>query len=163
MDAMTPTPLKEHQWLQRMVGAWEIETECVMAPGEPPVTTKSIEQVKPIGDLWVLGEGEGETPCNAHAVSRITLGFDPQKNRFVGTFIASLMPNLWLYDGTLDANGQVLTLDSEGPSFAGDGTLAKYQDIVEWVSDDHRIMKSQVLGADGTWNHFMTANYRRKK
>lgn len=160
---MTPAPQKEHRWLQRMIGDWEMEAECVMAPGQPPVTTRSTECVKPIGDLWVQGEGEGEMPGGGCLLSRITLGFDPQKGRFVGTFVASMMPNLWLYDGTLDAGGTVLTLNSEGPSFAGDGTLSKYQDILEWVSDDHRVMKSRVLGADGTWNHFMTATYRRKK
>lgn len=160
---MNQEPQKEHQWLQRMVGNWEMEAECVMAPGQPPVKTKSIEQVKPIGDLWVQGEGEGEMPGGGCAQSRITLGYDPQKKRFVGTFIASMMPNLWLYDGTLDAGGTVLTLDCEGPSFAGDGTLAKYQDVIELKSDDHRVMTSRVLGTDGKWTHFMTADYRRKK
>lgn len=160
---MTPTPQKEHQWLQRMVGEWEMEAECVMGPGEPPMKTKAVEQVKPIGDLWVQGEGEGDIPGGGCSQSRLTLGFDPQKNRFVGTFVASVMPNLWVYNGTLDAGGKVLTLDTEGPSFAGDGTLVKYQDIIEMKSDDHRVMTSRVLGTDGTWNQFMTANYRRRK
>jgi hypothetical protein len=46
---------------------------------------------------------------------------------------------------------------------AGDGSMAKYQDIIEFRSDDHRLLRSQVLQKDGTWNHFMTAHYRRKK
>jgi hypothetical protein len=40
--------------------------------------------------------------------------------------------------------------------------LAKYQDIIEFVSADHRIMTSQILGEDGQWTQFMTAHYRRK-
>ena len=69
--------------------------------------------------------------------SIITLGYDPAKQRFVGSFIASCMTHLWPYEGTLDATGKVLTLDSEGPSFSGDGTTVKYQDIVEIVDDDN--------------------------
>jgi hypothetical protein len=63
----------------------------------------------------------------------ITLGFDPKRNRYVGTWIGSMMNHLWVYDGELDANKRVLTLNAEGPSFSGDGTMAKYQDIIEFV------------------------------
>ena len=33
----------------------------------------------------------------------MTLGYDPQKKRFVGTLIGSMMTHLWVYDGALDA------------------------------------------------------------
>ena len=83
----------------------------------------------------------------------MSLGFDPQKGRFVGTFIGSMMTHLWIYDGALDASGKALILDAEGPNCTGaaDGKLAKYQDIIEWQSDDHRVLRSRMLGEDGTW------------
>jgi hypothetical protein len=56
----------------------------------------------------------------------------------------------------------VLTLDSEGPSFSGDGR-SKYQDIVEIVDDDHWILRSRMPGEDGKWIEFMTGHYRRKQ
>ena len=40
--------------------------------------------------------------------------------------------------------------------------MAKYQDIIEIVSDDHRTLSSQIL-TDGKWHRFMTAHYRRRK
>jgi hypothetical protein len=95
--------------------------------------------------------------------SIMTLGYDPQAKRFVGTFIASMMTYLWIYNGSLDAAGKVLTLDAEGPDFSGGPNLVKYQDSIEFVNDDHRILRSQLLGPDGKWNHFMTAHYRRRK
>lgn len=63
----------------------------------------------------------------------------------------------------LSATGKVLTLDTEGPDFAIEGKLVKYQDIIEFKSDDHRVLSSQTLGDDGQWRQFMTAHYRRKK
>ena len=91
----------------------------------------------------------------------MTLGYDPRSKRFVGTFVASMMTHLWLYNGTLDQAGKVLTLDCEGPSFSGGDTLAKYQDVIEFIDDDHRVLSSRILQANGEWQHFMTAHYRR--
>ena len=93
----------------------------------------------------------------------LTLGYDPSRKRFVGTWVGSMMTHLWVYDGALDAAGTVLTLDAEGPGFADKGKTAKYQDVVEFRSDDHRVLTSRVLGDDGTWHGFMTAHYRRKR
>jgi hypothetical protein len=73
------------------------------------------------------------------------------------------MSQLWIYEGTLDATGKVLTLDTEGPSFTQEGKLAKYQDIIEIKDQDHRLLSSQMLGDDGKWHRFMEAHYRRVK
>ena len=73
-----------------------------------------------------------------------------------------MMTFLWSYSGSLDESGKSLVLDAEGPSFTGNGT-AKYQDRIEFVNDDHRVLTSQALGEDGQWHQFMTAHYRRKK
>jgi len=111
----------------------------------------------------MVAEGQGEMPGGGTADMIMTLGYDPQKKKYLGTWIGSMMTHMWHYDGEMDAEGRILTLSAEGPSMAGDGTMAKYQDIIEIKSKDHRTLSSRVLGSDGTWNHFMTAHYRRKK
>jgi hypothetical protein len=93
----------------------------------------------------------------------MTLGYDPQQKRFVGTWIGSMMTRMWVYDGALDAAGRVLTLDTEGPNPAAEGKLARYKDVIEFKSDDYRVLTSSMLGDDGIWREFMTANYRRQK
>ena len=133
-----------------------------MGPDQPPSKWTGRETVRLLGRLWTIGEGAGEMPGGGESQSIMTLGYDPQTQRFVGTFIASVMTHLWPYNGTLDAAERVLTLDSEGPSFAGDGTMAKYQDIIEFVDDNYRTLSSQLLGPDGKWVPFMKAHYRRK-
>jgi hypothetical protein len=151
---------KEHLWLQKLNGDWSFEGECLMGPDQPPAKSTGTQSVRSLGGLWSIGEGEGKMPDGNPMKSIITLGYDPDKQRFVGTFVASCMTHMWPYEGTLDGN--VLTLDSEGPSFSGDGTTAKYQDIVEIVDDDHWILRSRMPGEDGKWIEFMTAHYRRK-
>ncbi|MGH8495895.1 MAG: DUF1579 domain-containing protein [Gammaproteobacteria bacterium] len=160
---MKAEPQKEHHWLQRLVGEWAYEIECSMGPGQPPFKSAGSETVRSLGGLWMVAEGQGEMPDGGAATTIMTLGYDPRKQRFTGTFIASMMTHLWVYDGALDAAGKVLTLDAEGPNFTADGKMTKFQDAIELRSDDHRVLTSRMLGDDGEWQEFVTAHYRRKK
>ncbi len=157
---MNEQPTSEHRWLHQLVGDWTCESECSMGPGQPPMTTQGTEKVRSLGGMWTIGEGtmgSGDQGCD----SIMTLGFDARTKRFVGSFVASMMTHLWPYNGTLDANGKILTLDSEGPSFSGDGSMAKYQDMIEFIDENHRTLSSRVLLPNGEWHHFMTAHYYR--
>jgi hypothetical protein len=159
---MRAEPQKEHHWLQQLVGEWTYESETVMGPDQPPMISKGQESVRSLGGLWTVGEWQSEMPDCSQGTMIMTLGYDPAKKRFVGTFVGSMMTYLWIYDGQLDTAGKVLTLNAEGPSFAGDGQMAKYQDIIEIKSANERVLSSQVLGEDGKWTRFMTVTYRRK-
>lgn len=158
---MKAEPQKEHQWLERMVGEWTYESEAPMGPDQPTSKYTGTESVRSLGGVWVLCEGTSAGPDGETGTTVMTLGYDPAKKRYVGTFIGSMMTYLWLYEGELDSEGKVLTLDAEGPSFTAEGKMAKYKDRIEFKSDDHRVLTSAFLGDDGEWHHFMTAHYRR--
>ena len=158
-----PEPQAEHQWLNKLVGEWTFEGECNMGPDQPPIKNAGKETVRSLGGLWTVGEGEGEMPSGGIFRSIMTLGYDTKQKRFVGTFLAECMTHLWLYNGAFDADRKVLTLDTEGPSFVNDGTMAKYLDIIEFLDDDLRTLSSQYLSPDGNWVPFMKAHYKRVK
>lgn len=162
-DLMTTTPQNEHKWLHKLVGEWTFETTAVVRGEQSASKHTGTESVRSLGDLWILAEGRGEMPGGGPATTLMTLGYDPAKERFVGTWIGSMMAYLWVYDGELDPTGHVLTLDAEGPSMAGDGKMAHYQDIIEFKDDDHRLLTARVKADDGQWRHFMTMELRRKK
>ncbi len=159
---MLAEPQKEHKWLQKLVGEWTYEFEA-MEPGQPPVKATGTESVRSIGGLWTVAEGQGEMPGVGPVTTMMTLGYDSERKRYVGTWVGSMMTYLWVYDGELDAAERVLTLNAKGPSMAGDGRMAQYRDVIELKSDDHRVLTSHALGDDGNWQHFMTVDYRRKK
>jgi hypothetical protein len=157
-------PQKEHLWLHKLVGEWT--TEMSMS-GDTQEKSVGSESVRKLGDLWVLCEGRGQMPSGGTAHMLLTLGYDPHKKRYVGTWVGSMMTWLWVYDGSLDATQKVLTLSSDGPQFTPEGglvegRLAKYRDVIEFKTDDHRVLTSHVLGDDGKWNQFMEAHYYRK-
>jgi hypothetical protein len=164
-QTQTPSPIeqpqKEHQWLHRLIGEWSFEVEAFMEPDQPTEKSTGTETVRSLGGLWVIAEGEGDL-CGGPASTIMTLGYNPQTQRYVGTWIGSMMTHLWVYDGELDAAEQVLTLHSEGPNMSGSGKMARYKDVIEFKSDDHRVMTSFGLGDDGQWHQFMTAHYRRQ-
>lgn len=159
---MQAEPQTEHKLLDGFIGEWVSETEYSMEPNQPPSTIKGTEVVRSLGGVWIVVEGDSEMPDGNAGKTIMTLGYNPQSQCYVGTFIGSMMTHLWLYSGSLDAAGKVLTLDTEGPNF-NESAMAKYQDIIEFVSADHRIMTSQILGDDGNWLQFMTSHYHRQK
>jgi len=165
---MKAEPQKEHEWLHQLVGEWTYEAEARMGPDEPTHESTGTETVRSLGGLWVIAEGQGTMPDDGaigHTV--MTLGYDPETERFVGTWIGSMMTHFWIYEGHLDDARRVLTLDCEGPAMTAEGAMAeggataRYQDVLEILAPDHRTLSSQVLGEDGEWNRFMTAHYRR--
>ncbi|RJQ83522.1 MAG: DUF1579 domain-containing protein [Desulfobacteraceae bacterium] len=160
---MATEPQDEHKWLHKLVGEWTYEGAAVMAPGQAPAQFKGVESVRSLGGLWIVAEAKGEMPGCGEASMMMTLGFDTQKKRFVGTWIGSMMTYLWKYDGELDEAGKVLTLNSEGPAMAVEGKMAQYRDVIELASDDRRVLSSLRLDDDGKWHRFMAANYRRKE
>lgn len=159
---MQSEPQQEHQWLQKLVGEWIFESECSMGPDQPPMKDTGSESVRSLGGLWTMGEWHNL--CDGKpSVCIMTLGYDPARQKFVGTFVASIGTHLWVYEGELDAAGRVLTLNAEGPDFSGGPGLIKYKDVIEFHSDDHRTLSSHMQGPDGEFKQFMTAQFHRKK
>src|SRR5690606_3588053 len=118
---MHEQPQHEHEWLGKLVGEWTTEMHASMAPDQPPQVFRGKETVRSLRGLWAICDGEGETPGAASGQPVMTRGYDPKQGRYVGTFIASMMTFMWLYeDGRLDPSGKKLILEAEGPSFAGD-------------------------------------------
>jgi hypothetical protein len=153
-----------HRWLQRLIGDWTYENDPAECKGESPQKFGGTERVRALGDVWILGEGTGRMPDGSPADWQLTLGYDPGRQRFVGTWIGSMMNFLWVYrDGFLDDDGRVLTLEAEGPTFDGTSGTALYRDIVTLQGDDMRVVTGNVLGADGQWNQFMRTTYRRRR
>lgn len=152
---------EQHAWLHRLVGEWRVEMTSMHGVAQPPGTMPGTESVRRLGDVWVLLEGRGVAPDNSPVQSQMTLGWDPPRSAFVGTWIGSMMNHLWVYRGRLDDGGRQLLLDSEGPAFDDPARSERYRDIIEIVSDDERLLHGNLLQPDGQWQRFMTARYTR--
>ena len=155
-----PAPQKEHEWLQRLAGQWESDAEATFGPDQPPMKCKGTQRARMLGGFWLIAEGKAEM-MGVPVESVLTLGFDAAKQKYVGTWTDSHYNHLWIYEGELDDDGNVLALSTEGPNPMLAGKISKFRDVIEFQSDDHYIFKSMMQGDDGEWQTFMTAHFRR--
>ena len=157
-----PQPTKEHQLLQKFVGEWESTAEGKMGPDQPVMTCKGTATSRMLGGFWLVTENDNEM-MGMKIVAVQTIGYDPAKKKYIGTWVDSMINHMWEYEGTVDAAGKKLTLEAEGPNFVAAGKTAKFRDAYEFKSPDHIEVTSSMQGEDGKWVEFMTGQLRRKK
>lgn len=159
-DPQPASPSKEHQWLEQLAGEWETEAEAMFGP-DMTFKCKGVEKARMVGGFWLVGEIDSKM-MDKEMKGILTVGYDAQKKKYVGTWTDSMTPHLWKYEGSLDDSGKVLTLEADGPNPLDPGKTAKFRDVIEVKSKDHKIMTSSMLGEDGKWLQFMTMHFRRR-
>ena len=152
-------PSGGHAWLQHLVGEWSIVAESRMTPDAEPSRHESTETVRQIGELWIVSEQSAEFAGMPFS-SLMTLGYDPEREVFIGSWIDSSSSYFWNYVGTLDESGKVLTLETEGPSITEPGKRLAYRDVHTLVGPGHRTMHSMMKAEDGSWTTFMNGEAR---
>ena len=156
-----PKPQKEHEWLKQLAGEWQYDGECTMAPGQPPIKMTGTETIRSLGGFWVMNENKAQV-MGTTMTGIMTLGYDPQKKKYVGTWVDSMGSHLWRYEGEVDASGKLLTLNSEGPAMDQPDKIVKYRESVELKDKDTKVFTSSVE-KDGKYVPFMKMTSRRKK
>lgn len=157
MPAM-PKPQKEHEWLKKFVGEWTCEGEC-SAPDGSKGESQGEETTRMLGDFWAVTEGNGEGMGMPFS-HVFVLGYDPDKKKYVGTWVDSITGKLWIYEGTID--GETLTLSSEGDC-PMTGKHLQFRDEITFPDGDTKVFKSSVSEDGETWVPAMTMTAKRKK
>ena len=153
----TAKVLKEHEFLERLVGVWDV-TASGMADQQPWT-----EVVRSLHGIWFVAEGSGEMPGGGGpATTILTLGYNAARAKYVGSWIGSMMDYMWVYEGEVESGGNVLSLYTTGPDMENEGKLADYREQIVFTDNDHRIFNSSARQPDGSWKQFMEARYARK-
>jgi hypothetical protein len=158
---MGTKPLKEHEWLQKLVGEWKTEAEMSMGPDQPKVKSTGTESVKSYGGLFAFGEGKGTMPNGDEMGYKFALGYDVSFKEYRAVKFMSVSSHLWNSKGTLSADGKVMTLDCVGPNMYKDGETANYRDVIEIVDDNHLTYTSFGEDESGKMEQYMKAQYTR--
>lgn len=154
-------PVKEHEWLRKLLGEWRVESEMAVEPGAPKVKSQGTASVKSLGGLWALTEEKGEMPDGSETTAYFALGYDVSFKEYRGCWFASMSSHLWKYTGELSADGKTMTLNCEGPSMTKDGETALYRDVIEIIDENHRTLTSNGQGENGEWQEFAKSHYYR--
>jgi len=102
-------PGPAHKALDALVGEWNVEGRCWMAPDAPPGVNKGSAKVQ-----WILGGRFVQEQFNGEFMGKqfqgIGLtGYDNMKKKYVGSWIDDMSTGMFLSEGMADAEGKVFT------------------------------------------------------
>ena len=107
-------PTKEHLSLKEGAGTWDYVMKMREAPDKPEMESKGVETCVALGDFWIVFDIKTDNMMGMAWAGHGTPGYDPAKKKFIGTFIESMSSDRMLGEGTMDADGKVLTVNWEG-------------------------------------------------
>ncbi len=108
----TTKPTQEHSIVTQAAGVYEGTISMWMPGVDAPMESPCTETVTAIGELWTTTHFEMEYMGMAF-IGSSSLGYDPAKKKFVGTWIDSVTPSLTLSEGVWDAEKKAIVMDYE--------------------------------------------------
>jgi hypothetical protein len=155
-----PKPAAEHEWLKKFVGEWTTESKAIGIPGQPETPCKGTVSCRMLGEFWVVNEWNLNMD-GMEMKGLQTIGFDPAKKKYIGTWVDGVTSHMWKYEGDVEDNCRIV-LQAKGPNFMAEGRETDFRDIYEFKSDTEMIVTSRMLGEDGKWITFMNGVATRK-
>jgi hypothetical protein len=158
---MIPTP--QHAEMARDVGVWDGESTAWEAPGGEPQKTTCVETNAMIGKMWLDSRFEGEYGGDKF-VGKAQMGWDPVKKKYVGTWIDSISPFMYMLEGEYDIPTHTLTVVMTGTS-ALTGKPETAKNITRYIDENTKVfeMHMPVEGKPGEWWKMMEIKYTRRK
>lgn len=147
---------KTETTLDWTLGDWTFEIHSE-GKSEPELTGK--ENVRRIGS-WIVAESTGQDADGGPSHMITTLGFDPDKQAFVGAVVGTMATAQFVLQGVSDETGALL-LETEGPAITEGNKTDRYRDIWRSTGKDTREIVAQVLTKDGRWKDFMRYTFKR--
>ena len=141
-------PVKEHEALKPLVGAFTCSTKFYAAPGTPPQeSTGTVERKWVLGNRYIQEEVKATMmgmPFEGFGIA----GYDKLQKLYHAYWIDSMGTGTWSMTGTADAAGKVFTYTGENfdPMV---GQKTKGRSTVEFVDNNKHVMKMYGPGPDG--------------
>ena len=155
-----PAPSEEHEWLEQFAGEWVSASKSVPFGDQPATEHKGTMSSEMLGGFWIVNRHEGDAGGFEFKALQ-TIGYSASEKKYIGTWVDSMLDQLWRYEGTVDESGKKLVLTAKGPDFFGGGKETEYRDSYEFRSADLIITTSEIKGPDGKWVTFMTGEMKR--
>lgn len=151
-----PKPTKEHEWLKGAIGTWDATVNCPMMGGP----TKGTETTKAFGPFTVVSEFQGEMMGQPfQGMSLMT--YDPIKKKYVSTWCDTMMPGIFVSEGTVDATGKKLSSTGEGCNM--EEAIVGYTSVLEIKSPDEHVFTMYETTKGPSDPSAMKIEYKRRK
>ncbi len=153
-----PPPTPQHARLLEKVGEWKVQ--CTYFWGAEPMAVDGSDRVEALGPFWTLGHFECDTgPVTIHGLA--TTGYDPEKEKFVGTWQDSTNPFHYYFEGRFDESGKRLEMTGDNIDPMS-GALVKYRSVETFHDADNRMLELFVEHQSGEEMQVLEYEYSRK-
>jgi hypothetical protein len=164
MAQQPPEPTAEHKILASDEGTWDATIKSFTSgPDAEPAISKGTEVNTVLtGGLWVVSKFDGDFG-GMKFEGRGQFGYDPNKKKYVGTWIDSLNPILSVLEGEYDAKTKTMTFVGEG--IGPDGKTKYTQKMVTTAKDDGTRLFTLYMKFGGAKDEvkFMEITYQKRK
>jgi len=157
-----PKPGKQHEALKYFEGTWDATAKFMTEPGKPMAESKGSEKAELIlGGFWLSFEYKGEM-MGMSFTGRGTMGYDQQKQKYVGTWIDSMKSGLFLSEGKADEQFKVFTMMAQGYCDS-EGKAITMKQVYEIKDQDTYTLSFLTPNPDGKEMTTGTIEYKRRK
>ena len=152
---------KELDVLKQDVGTWDCEMKMWMSgPDSDPMVVKGTEKLEMFGGIWQMSEFKADMG-GVTFEGRGTVGYDPVKKKYIGTWIDSMNPYMSYMEGTYDESEKSMTMMMKGTGPDGKPMVGK--NVSENKDEKTRVftMFNKTPGGD-EWVKSMQITYKKK-
>ncbi len=141
-------PGKNHEFLKKYVGTWDIEVKNWAAPGAEPMMSKATQKNQLIFDgRFLEGQFDGMMMGQGFKGRQI-IGYDLFQNKYVSFWIDSMSTTFYLTTGTLNAAGNAMTETGTWPDAMTGGTR-KVKIVTTFMMDGMYTFEMFMFTPDG--------------
>ncbi len=138
-------------------GTWQATLSMHRGADQAVEQIIGVETNTMIGDLWSIGKLE-LPGAEAPYVGFATLGYDPSKEKYVGTWVDSLSPQILEMHGNYDDKSSTLTLFYT--TLGKNGELEERKNVMVYEDENTRDYDSYLKEGD-EWKLYMEIYYER--
>lgn len=139
-------PVEEHKMLKAEVGTWKAEMKMWMPGTEEPLIAQGQEVNKMMGDFWVMSDFSASIMGQPFE-GKATLGYDPVKKKYIGTWCDNMNAHMSFMEGTYDKATKTMTMMVTGTG--PDGKPSKGKNVIENKDDGSRVF-TMYMAAPGS-------------
>lgn len=152
-----PKPTEHHKLLMKSVGKWE-GTLTMTMPGMPTEGVAATEEITAFGPFWTTSRFE----CDFMGMPFMgsgSMGYDPAKGKYLGTWIDNMSPALAVMEGEMDEESGKLTMHYEAMNQMT-GEMTPHSNVMTMSENAYTLEFYMGEGDDA--QHTMTISMKRK-
>jgi Protein of unknown function (DUF1579) len=136
MEMMTKygTPAKEHEYLKKYVGSWDVEMKSWMKPEDEPMVSKGTMKGEILWEGRFLMMSFESTMMGMPFQGKQIMGYDLFQKKYTTIWIDNMSTAFAPTTGALDTGGKVFTETGVWPDPSTGGT-SKVKIVTTWLAD----------------------------